>query len=99
MRCLVCSTGPPALPGSLPWADTGGPLSPEFPPRSFSSDPPVLLQGVGHYAGVSASLQRMEAKKHPLISFGFHCSNSMPAGGPGLVHQAFGEAFGMVTMA
>lgn len=26
----------------------------------------------------------MEAKKHSQISFGFHCSNSMPAGGPGI---------------
>lgn len=35
----------------------------------------MLLQGVGHYAGVWASLQRMEAKKHSQISFSFHCSN------------------------
>lgn len=59
----------------------------------------MLLQGMGRYAGVWASLQRMEAKKHSHMSFGFQCSNSMPAGGPGLVQQAFGEAFGAVTMA
>lgn len=60
----------------------------------LSSDPPVPPRETALH-GVLANFQRMKAKNHSPIGFGFQVSDLTPAAGPGLLLQGSGGVLGV----